>query len=164
MRKLIEKVYKSYGSQVKTNEPHHHKHIRNIAINWACQAHLEECLNDTKNLMDIAIKDDAFDKLSNDHRTAIMCNGVLEANFSVYQSFFKFYNSSTKTNSEKLQILRTIGCIEKEEILKDFIEKYDKVELSHFLTLIQAVYWNGPIGLRVTMKFLREKHEEFNNL
>lgn len=164
MRKILEKVYKTYGSEEKSGEPHHHKHIRNIAINWACQAHLPECLEDTKELFDSALIVGNFSTLSNDHRSSIMCNGVLNATRSVYETLYELYNSPGKSNSERVLILQTIGCIENEEVLGDYIKEYKNVSLSHWLTLIQSVYANGPIGLRVAQKFLKDNSEEFKLL
>jgi hypothetical protein len=114
--------------------------------------------------MTSAIENDSFNELSNDHRSTIMCNGVLQADRQTYEKLLEFYGNSSKPNAERVLLLQTIGCIEHEEILNDFILKYDEVPLSQFLTLIQAVYANGPIGLRVTQNFLRENQTEFSQL
>lgn len=100
--------------------------------------------------------------MSNDHRSVVMCNGALKAGRDVYEELFVLYDTPGQVNSERVLLLQTIGCIENEEILTDFISKYNAVD--HWLTLIQAVYANGPIGMRVAQKFLKDNFEEFNQL
>lgn len=161
MRTILEKVYKAYGASEKINEPHHHKHIRNTAINWACQAHLEACLDETSALMGKSLVDEEFE-FSVDHKSVVMCNGVLKANQTVFEHFWNVY--VTRNADDLPLILRTIGCMENEEILKQYIEKYDQAIGTQWLTIIQAVYANGPIGMKVTLNFLREKFDEFSEL
>lgn len=161
LRKILEKTYNAYGSEVKSEEPHHHKHIRNIAINWACQAHLPECLNQTNALFMQTFHNPNIE-LPLDHKSAIMCYGVVKSDLSVYEYLWGLYTS--RISDDLLLVLRTIGCMENEEILTKFIGNYKNAIGSHWLTIIRAVYANGPVGMKVTLNFLSEHFDEFSAL
>lgn len=52
-----------------------------------------------------------------------------------------------------------MGCIENREVLNRFIRTIfdeDTVVNNEWRTIVQAVYANGPIGMRVTLDFMRE--------
>lgn len=159
---LFAKVYDNYGFVKKNSDQHHEKHMRNIAIEWACQLHLPDCLNQTKEMFSNAMSDNGIN-LSVDHKYSIMCSGVINGNDSEYLYLINLYDTITDL-SEKQQILRTIGCIENYEILVKFIQLYKEVENAHWLTVIQSVYTNAPIGLKVIMNFLKENVIELHNL
>lgn len=97
-----------------------------------------------------------FDHLPNDHRRAIMCNGVRNATKDTYEKLFDLYNSSSN-----IQILQSIGCIENEEIMSEFILNYEQIPL---MTLFRAIYTNGPTGLNVVLNFLKDNQEAFHKL
>lgn len=143
---------------MKSDEPYHHRFIRNIAIDWACQAHLPECLSDTSTLFQQTIDDPDF-KLPLDHKSEIMCYGVVNSGYGVYERLWDLYG-----NTSDVLILQTIGCMENEEILTNFIGNYQNASESHWLTIIQAVYENGPIGMKVVINFLNEHLVEFSEL
>lgn len=154
----MKKVYAKYGANDKPTDLHDHKHIRNLAMNWACQAHLPECINDTRELF-IQFKNGAK-AFSLDHKSSIMCNGVINGTEEDYNNLWTLYLYADA--SEKTLILKTIGCIEDQNILEKYILKYNST--LEWLTIIQAIYANGPIGMRVTIEFLRKEIISFKQL
>ena len=84
------------------------------------------------------------------------------SDLSVYEYLWGLYTS--RNSDDLLLILRTIGCMENEEILTKFIGNYKNATGSHWLTIFRAVYANGPIGMKVTMNFLNETFDEFSAL
>lgn len=164
LRVLLTKTFEAFGAEEVEDEPHYHKHIRNIAINWACHAHLESCINKTR---DKFKEFRTGTRLSSDHETALLCNGIREADELEFNFMWESFTNSGDA-SRRMLYLQSIGCIENEEILTRFINTIldsndinDNVER---LTIIQAVYSNGPIGLNVTLKFLREEYDDFLGL
>jgi len=164
---LLEKTYEAFGPEALDGEPHYHKHIRNIAINWACQAHLEACIDDTSAKFTELMELDRVG-FSNDHETSIFCNGILMADRVEFDFMWNLYNHSSD-NSRRSFYLRSMGCIESDEILTRFIGTI--LESPHidntnneWLTIITAVYSNGPIGLGVAVKFLRDNYDDFIGL
>lgn len=160
------KTYDTFGSKEKDDEPHYHKHIRNIAINWACQAHLESCLNDTRKLYHDFIDEGKQTQLSKDHEPEILCNGLLKANDEEFEAILKLFKS-TKDATRRELYLRSMGCIENEEVLTRFMNTIldkDTLDDDEWETVISVVYSNGPIGMRVAMRFFRYKYKDFIDL
>lgn len=164
---MLEKTFDAFGAEEVEDEPHYHKHIRNIAINWACQAHLESCINETRNKFNDFMTQKRLG-FSNNHETALLCNGIRTAEQEEFDFMWNSFADS-RDASRRTLYLRSIGCIDSEEILTRFINlilgfKDLSDDSSEWLTIIQAVYTNGPIGLNVAMKFLREKYDDFIGL
>lgn len=165
---LLTKTFDAFGVEAVEGEPHYHKHIRNIAINWACQAHLESCINGTRDKF-TDFMERRISGFSSDHEAALFCNGILMATEEEFSFVWNLYRSS-KDASKRIFYLRSMGCIENEAILTRFIKTIldedsdiDNTN-NEWLTIVQAVYSNGPVGLRVTLTFLRSYPDEFIGL
>ncbi|KAL7025611.1 hypothetical protein ACKWTF_013562 [Chironomus riparius] len=159
LQTLFTKVFEKYGVKEQNENEHHQKHIRNIAINWACQAHLPACLNQTAELFDKGIMNSEV-TISTDHRATIMCNGAITGGVLIYGFLWESYIKAIQA-SEKSLLLKTIGCIENREILHEYIRRYSRVSDDEWFTVIQSVYSNGPIGLKITMEFLNDEYQNF---
>lgn len=164
---LLAKTFNAYGAVGSEGEPHYHKHIRNIAINWACQAHLEACISETRDKFREFMEGERLG-FSNDHETSLFCNGILTATEKEFDFMWSLYKNSAEASRRSL-FLRSMGCIEDEEILTRFIKKtLESGEIDNnnneWRTILEAVYSNGPTGLRVVLKFLREKYDDFIGL
>ena len=92
-----------------------------------------------------------------------MCNGAITGGVSTYGFLWESYLNADKA-SEKSLLLKTIGCIENREILREYIKRYSRVADDEWFTVIQSVYLNGPIGLKVAMEFLNDEYENFDKL
>lgn len=63
--------------------------------------------------------------------------------------------------------LSAIGCIEDERILMKFIVtivESEDVETDEWMTILKSTYGNNPVGLRVTLQFLRQHYDAFIGL
>jgi aminopeptidase N len=105
---------------------------------------------------------------SSDHETSMFCNGILNATEKEFDFMWNLYKNSS-VSSRRSFYLSSIGCIENEKILTRFIMTIIEIGTidntnDEWLTIVQAVYANGPIGMRVTFKFLRENYDEFIGL
>lgn len=101
---------------------------------------------------------------SSDHETSIFCNGILMATAQEFNYMWNLFNSTTNASRRKFY-LRSMGCIENNEILTIFINKVLDDDISgngndEWITIIEAVYRNGPIGMKVAQHFLRGEYEE----
>jgi hypothetical protein len=164
---LTAKTFNTFGVVAIDDEPHYHKHIRNLALPWACQAHLESCLAEANEKFNELI-DGTRTGFTSDHESNIYCNGVLNGTEKEFRFLWNSYEASTVTPRRRFY-LQSIGCIENEEILSEFIgsivEKTETVKQNdEWLTIVQATYANGPIGMNVTMKFLRTDYDYFIGL
>ena len=164
---LLAKTFNAFGAEEIEGEPHYHKHIRNIAINWACQAHLDACIEQTRDKFREFMEGERVG-FSNDHETSLLCNGILKAEEEEFNFMWSLYKTSTETSRRSLY-LRSMGCIENEEILTRFIKmtlESNEIDNTNneWRTIIEAVYSNGPIGLKVALKFFRENYDDFIGL
>ncbi|XP_070502885.1 uncharacterized protein [Chironomus tepperi] len=160
LQEIFTKVFETYGTQEQNNSEHHQKHIRNIAINWACQAHLPACLSQTAELFERGIRNTEV-TVTTDHKSTIMCNGAISGNFTTFNFLWGLYTNSSKA-ADRTLYLKSIGCIENRQVLQDYIRMYSRVTGDEWFTVIQSVYLNGPIGLKVAMEFLNDDFESFD--
>lgn len=165
---LVARSYNTFGAEEVEGEPHYHKHARNIVINWACQAHLEVCANETRDkLNDFIARTRA--EISVDHESAIFCNGNRNAGEPEFETLWNLF-STTSDSHRRHFYLKSMGCIENEEILTRLIETIiadgDVIDNTNneWLTIMEAVSSNGPIGLRVALNFLRTYYDEMIGL
>lgn len=164
---MLTTTFGAFGVEARTDEPHYHKHIRNIAISWACQAHLDSCISDTRDKLE-EFKEGKRADISSDHEASVFCGGLLTADMEQFSYVWSLYNRSSDA-SRRSFYLRSMGCIENEEVLTRFIHTIigsDDVDDSsdEWLTIMQSVYANGPIGLRVAFDFLRYNYDDFIGL
>lgn len=157
-------MYDTVGIDERDDEPHFHKHLRNIAINWACRAHLEQCLNDTK-----AKLESFFDgeTLSRNHEPAILCNGLRKVSDGDYESMMDVFRSTTDRRLRELYI-RSMSCMENEAILMGFIkaviESGNNVLDDEWKIALESMCANSPIGVRVALRVLRIHHERIMDM
>lgn len=101
---------------------------------------------------------------SSDHETSIFCSGILMATAQEFDFMWNLFNSTTDASRRKFY-LRSMGCIENDDILTRFIKKVLEIDISgnqndEWITIIEAVYRNGPIGMKVAQHFLRDEYDE----
>lgn len=164
---LLAKTFNAFGAEEVAGEPHYHKHIRNIAINWACQAHLEACVSSTQDKFR-DFKEGKRAGFTSDHESSIFCNGLLMGDEEDFDFMWSLFSLSRDTSRRNLY-LEAMGCFENEEILTKFVHtilESDAIDSNsdEWLTIMQAVYRSGPIGLRVALKFLRANCDAFIGL
>jgi len=167
---LLTQTFDSFGAKVAAAQhdgAHYHKDMRDIAINWACQVHLPSCLNDTRDKFREFMRGNGL----GDHEAAIFCNGLRSAGRDEFDFMWNLFNSTSERTRRAL-LLRSMGCIENEELLTRFITQIingtdnsiDNRDNNEWMTIITSVYANGPIGLRVVLEFLRLHYEPLMEL
>lgn len=84
-----------------------------------------------------------------------------------FDFMWNLYNGTTEA-SRRSFYLRSMGCIEDDEILTTLIDTTLSSDIDNandeWFTIITAVYSNGPTGLSVTLRFLRENYDAFIGL
>lgn len=137
-------------------EPNYHKHIRNMAIEWSCKAHLEQCLKSTRERMR-QFKDEGV-IISVDHERVILCHGLMMATRDDFEFMWHRYESAENLERKKFY-LKVIGCIESEEILMEFLSRMLTKGSGEWREIIRASYSNHRVGLRVTLEFLKRNYD-----
>lgn len=95
----------------------------------------------------------------------VFCLNASETDYESILNLFK----ATKDPAKRELYLRSMGCIENEEILTRFINTIIEKNIldngnDEWDLVIRVVYSNGPVGMRVAMRFLRYKYMKFLSL
>lgn len=167
LRVLVARTFEAFGVEETTGEPHYHKHIRNIAINWACQAHLDSCLSETRTKID-ELREGMRVAISSDHESEVLCRGMMTADLDQFDYVWDLFTKSTDLDQRSVYI-HSMGCVEDDDLLTRLIHTIlvgdDLIDGSdEWLSVMQSVYDDGPIGMRVTFDFLRFNVDEFLGL
>lgn len=125
---------------------------------------MEKCLNDTRvKLFDYF--DDDTKLLSANHEQVLFCNGLRLATFDDFDLTMKKFANTTDPRLRQL-FIRSMSCIENEEILTRFIQAFIQHDDENNKTLddgweiaLEALCSSSQIGTRVALKFLRNHHE-----
>lgn len=113
---ITEFIYKDLGAAGKSNEMHHTKLARNLAIKWACLAGNENCLSDTAAIMDQVIYESKT--IEADLKAVINCNGMINANST---KVMNLWNKFTSTGADRNLIIDALICNQNAVNLKTFL-------------------------------------------
>ena len=138
--------------------------MQSLAMNWACDIELPECLAETLNSMNSLMSSD-FHIPANDHQK-ILCNGLKFGNDNDFEVLWRNLQSS-KNLEERLNLIDALACYPKSQALKDYLEStlVNSVEAQYSrkecLEVIKAVISRSSLGFKVSLDFLME-FKEFN--
>ena len=156
VRRIVEPLYDSLGIEVVASEQKLNRYARSIAINLACQAGLEVCLQETSEKLNEVVASGA--QIAPDLQSAIYCNGLRQANSSTY---FYLQNKmlQSENQAERTLIIAALGCSQDDLLLTQLlnlaITPGDALRLQEKFRVFAAPINNGALGLRVLMNFLR---------
>lgn len=156
VRGIVEPLYIKLGVEVVANDTKLDRYGRAIAINLACQAGLETCLNATASKLYQMIYQN--EKVHPDLQSAIYCNGLRQANSTV---FLQVQNKllQSQDQAERTLIIGALGCTQNEALLSQFLNLAvipgEALRLQEKFRVLAAPVNNGELGLRVMMEFIR---------
>lgn len=156
VRRIVEPLYDSLGVDVVDNEPKLNRYARSIAINLACQAGLESCLEQTSEKLQKVVQEGVV--IAPDLQSSIYCNGLRHASPT---TFFHLQNKmlQSEDQAERTLIIAALGCSQDEAILTQLlnlaITPGDALRLQEKFRVFAAPVNNGELGLRVLMNFIR---------
>lgn len=155
VRKIVEPLYNRLGVDIVANEPKLNRYARSIAINLACQAGLESCLNQTSSKLQQVVENGA--QIAPDLQGPIYCNGLRQASAHTY---FYLQNKmlQSEDQAERTLIIAALGCSQDESILTQFLNLAitpDALRLQEKSRVLAAPVNNGELGLRVMINFIR---------
>jgi DNA-binding response OmpR family regulator len=106
--------------------------------------------------------------ISVDHEAAIYCNGLITASRREFD-FMWYLFTRTRDVARRRMLLKALGCVEDEMILMRFIRRIIESndidnEDNEWETILRATFTNGPLGLNVTLNFLRYNYDDFIGL
>ncbi|XP_054081471.1 aminopeptidase N-like [Zeugodacus cucurbitae] len=162
---LVSNVFNKLGVNDISGEQHLTKFTRNIAINLACMAGIESCLQETNNKLKALIENGV--PIEPNLQRQIYCNGLMQSGDT---EFDFVYNQLMASDDQALRrtLVSSLGCSRTESQLKKLV--YSSIDESadwrvqERITLLSAVYSGSGVGLNVCIDFLSEKWEEYSNL
>lgn len=165
IRGIIEPLYNRLGFEVVENEPKLDRYARTLAINLACQAGLESCLNQTSQ----KLRQSALTgvKIAPDVQSAIFCNGLRTSNSTI---FFYLQNKmfQSQDQAERTLIINALGCSQDETLLSQYLNLAilpgNALRLQEKSRVLAAPVNNGELGLRVMMNFIRNNFQAVNKI
>lgn len=113
---ITEFIYNELGASSTSNELHHTKLARNLAIKWACLVGNSNCLRDTAVIMDAVIYQDHT--IEADLKAVIYCNGMRNADS---RKVTDLWNKFTLIGADRNLIIDGLICNENENNLKTFL-------------------------------------------
>lgn len=143
-----------------TVESNFDKHLRNLAIKWACLSGSLECREMSEKNLEKFIE--APESIAPDLKASTLCEGIRYGKVEKFQIIWDLLDE-TENQADRRVILESLGCSEDETVLKQFLEStlndtfnYRKAELNKIL---KAVYSNGHVGLKIALDFLTTNYK-----
>lgn len=154
-KEISEFAYNQYGATSKSNEYHHAKLARNLAIKWACLAGNEECLSDTADIMNDVIADDY--EIEADLQSTIYCNGMRNAD---NRKFMALMDKLRNDDVDRNQIIDALSCNENGNSLKTFLTMMFNGTVSTSTAerrrAFNAINLASAQGLRIALEFFND--------
>lgn len=161
---LVRPIYAQYGTHDLGNiETLADKHLRNIAIDWACLTGEQKCLDETGTRVRQVIHDSSLD-IEPDVRYNVYCSGLRKANAEDFDAIWERFNATTN-QADRTTLINSMGCVENKDIQKKYLEstindKKNDYRVQERNRVLQGVYSNGKVGLESAMDFIKTNHKE----
>jgi aminopeptidase N len=162
MQENINLTYSKFGVTINREDTNFDRHVRNLAINWACKIGIESCLESTTDLLKEFIKEGK--EIHPDLQVSVYCNGLKNSSEDDYNFFLKKLENSL-SSPERALLITSLGCSGNRDHLNTFIENtINGVYKTHeFSTILNSVALGGPIGLELTLETLKEKYSKIHD-
>lgn len=162
---LVSNIYEKLGINDVGGEHHLTKSIRNIAINLACMAGIESCIQETNNKLKELVDNGVA--IEPNLQRQIYCNGLMQSGDA---EFNYVYNELMASDDQALRrtLIASLGCSRTQSQLQNFV--YSSIDESagwrvqERITILSAAYSANSVGLNVSIDFLSENWEAYSNL
>ncbi|XP_065372517.1 aminopeptidase N-like [Calliphora vicina] len=165
LAEMVGPIYDKLGINDVPGDPHYQKYTRNVIIDIACLAGIEDCLEGTKNKLKALVKYNMT--IEPNVQVPIYCNALKQSND---EEFNFVYNKLMDSSDLVLRALfiSSLGCSQNKNHIKKLIEssidETNKLSQEERYTLLNAVYSRGEIGLLACIEFLNENWQVYSNL
>lgn len=160
VNELVHDLFIEITASTTVSESNFDKHLRNLAIKWACLSGSLECREISVKNLEILIG--APEAIAPDLKASTLCEGIRYGTAETFQIIWDSLDQ-TDNQADRRVILESLGCTEDETVLKMFLEStlndtfnYRKAELNKIL---KAVYSNGDVGLKIALDFLATNYK-----
>lgn len=113
---ITELIYNDLGARSQSDELHHTKLARNLAIQWACLVGNSNCLSDTATIMNGVVYQN--ETIEADLTAVIYCNGMRNANSSKFTALWEKFAA---LEADRNLIIDGLVCNENSNNLKTFL-------------------------------------------
>lgn len=168
LRDVTSVPYERFGLLAQPKDDFFRHLTRKIVINLACYSGHEECLHETKALLNKILLNKTK-KINNDLKSTILCNGMKSAthqDFSLVLSLFV----KSRDKYERKEYMECLGCMMDANLIRLYLttamkKTFDiKYTVDERLYVLKSVIQAGRIGLRVAIEFLIENTVEYSKI
>jgi len=165
VRELVSLQYDKFGVNDLNGEQHLVKFTRNLLINIACLAGLENCLTETKAKLTGLVEQGTT--IEPNLQSQVYCNGLKQADDKIFDFVYdKLLNSTDQ--AERRLLISALGCSQSSTQLEKFvsssIDKSNGLREQERITLLSPAYSRGEVGLLAAIDFLQRNWEEYAQL
>ncbi|XP_022221227.2 aminopeptidase N [Drosophila obscura] len=159
---LVSKQFDVFGVNDLNGEQHLVKYTRNLLINIACLAGVENCLKETKAKLQNLV--DNGTPVEPNLQSQVYCNGLKQAESQIFDFVFEKLMDSND-QAERRLLISALGCSQDAAQLEKFvsssIDETNGLRVQERITLLSPAYSRGEIGLLASIDFLLEHWEEY---
>jgi aminopeptidase N len=155
---LIENLYEKVGFDDPSDDWYFSKFVRNIAIDWACQLNVSDCVEQSLKAMSEHLTSTA--ELSPDTKATVYCIGVRHSELAFDGLWTKFQTSEDQY--ERSLIISSLGCSLSTSKIDEFLLKSinDDPDIRHQekSRILTAVIGNDELGVDKAIEFIAVNH------
>ncbi|XP_044259024.1 uncharacterized protein LOC123007677 [Tribolium madens] len=136
-----------------------------LALKWACRLNISDCVSKTQKLFEDFKKDSTNKKPDPNLRSVVYCTALKHSNNASEDfEFLKNEFNSAELASEKVTILKSLGCVNDASIRKNYLMRAltDEIRRQDAKYAFSSVYSTGNEGVDDILDFITEKHADFN--
>ncbi|KAH8346509.1 hypothetical protein KR084_001696 [Drosophila pseudotakahashii] len=165
VRELVSLQYDKFGVNDLNGEQHLVKFTRNLLVNIACLAGLENCLTETKAKLTALVEEGTV--IEPNLQSQVYCNGLKQADDKIFDFVYDKLMSSTD-QAERRLLISALGCSQSSSQLEKFvsssIDESNGLRVQERITLLSPAYSRGEIGLLAAVDFLQTNWEKYAQL
>ncbi|XP_044314598.1 aminopeptidase N [Drosophila rhopaloa] len=165
VRELVSQQYDKFGVNDLSGEQHLVKFTRNLLINIACLAGLENCLTETKAKLTALVEDGTV--IEPNLQSQVYCNALKQSDDKNFDFVYNKLMSSTD-QAERRLLISALGCAQNTAQLEKFvsssIDQSNGLRVQERITLLSPAYSRGEVGLLASIDFLQRNWDEYAQL
>uniref|UniRef100_A0AAG5CN50 Aminopeptidase N n=1 Tax=Anopheles atroparvus TaxID=41427 RepID=A0AAG5CN50_ANOAO len=165
---VIEPVYTRIGIVTHPQDTLMQRMTRELVAMWACKTGSLHCINETATIVKKIVLNPSMDA-DPDLRESIYCNGLRY--IATLDVFDAIWNRMQKSQDQayRSELIRSLGCVQDEILLSYYLNTTLADDAASYYgqereRVLEAVYSNGPVGLRVAINFFKSHMIQINEL
>ncbi|XP_055847857.1 uncharacterized protein LOC129913294 [Episyrphus balteatus] len=164
---VVGNIYNRLGVQYYTGEQHFTNNVRTIAINLACIAGVQSCLEDSFDKLTELVANNV--EIEPNLQSVVYCNGLKKGGSAEFDYVYNRLMNSVD-QAERKTLISALGCSHDLVLLSRFVQTSIKetpdvtLRVQERITLLSSAYSRGELGLFACIDFLHDNYNEYAEL